>query len=924
MDTESRSRGRRPRHRWAALLAGLAGLAALAVLAGLIAAATIAFEPSSGARERPARLDEPRRLTAAASLPAPGRTRRTAPAPTATATATQWSASRASAPEAVRSSGRTSEPGASLGARATNGNALGELREVTPAAREGNIAAERTHQSGASLTPSTTEPYWACPRSACEAIVDPPARVVGGRWLLPDGLRALEGSGENGGYDPADLQAAYGIHTSGGEAQQHYEEAHTIALVDAGYVPTAEPSLSEYRKHYGLPPCTKASGCFRQVNEQGEAGHPPPVDEEWNTETSLDLEMASAMCPHCHILLVESARETLGSLARSANTAARLGATEISNSYGLPEDESGPGELEGETIGCGETACQQLDTDYNHPGVVVTVAAGDAGYDNYLRSGTSPLFPAVSSTVIAVGGTALHRTTAGRKWSESVWWEPERGLGTGSGCSNLRAKPGWQTDSSCAHRTGNDVAAVAACETPVSVYSAGSWENVCGTSVGSPLVAGIEAHANEAGGAVPSADAFYADRGALYDVANGRNDSSCTPEYLCNAEKQEGGYDGPAGNGTPGSGGVVAASEPPSVRTEPPTRGNTLNGVLDPNGLETTYCFEYGTETTYGTCVPAAEASAGSGTLARAASQSIPGLAPGIYHYRLTAKNADGTAHGEDQILDTAPPTLAAIAPAYGSDLGGTHVTLTGSNFVDVTAVRFGSTAATSFKVESEGQITAVSPAGAGSVDVTVETLAGTSATSEVDKFAYIHKLEYKNWLLAGTLADKLLGEAIKLPEQSRFNGSGELNTGTGAGSVRGNLAIPPFSTPLTFFGQLHVTLGMTLSEIGPLEGVVASSETASGEETLTAAAKLGVRVTSVGLLGLTIPTSCATTEPVTLALADTLSREALLSTGWSFAGTFTLPRFRCEGGFLGFAFGRVLSELLSGPENAHSLNLGP
>jgi hypothetical protein len=913
----------------------LAGLLALAVLAGLIAAATIAFEPSASAGGHRARLDEPRPLTAAASLGGPRRTQSVAPATPvltpatpvrALGTAAQGpssSGSRYPARVAVPTSGRSPEPGPSLGAGATSVAALGQLREVTPAASEDRIAAERARQSGTSLTPSTTEPYWACPRSACEAIIDPPARRVGGRWMLPDSARALEGSGQMGGFSPADLQSAYGINTSGGEAQQRYEERQTIALVDVGYTPGAETNLAEYRKHYGLPPCTKASGCFREVNERGEEGHPPPLDEEWLSETSLDLDMASAMCPHCHILLVEATRETLGSLATSANAAARLGATEISNSYGLPEGESGPGELEGEAIGCGQTACQQLDPDYNHPGVVITVASGDAGYDNYLRSGGSPLFPAVSSTVIAVGGTALHRTTEGRKWTESVWWEPERALGTGSGCSSLRPKPSWQTDSSCAHRTDDDVAAVAACETPVSVYT-GGWENQCGTSVSAPLVAGIEAHANEAGGAIPSADAFYQSRGKLYDVAHGRNDSSCAPEYLCNAETPEGGYNGPAGNGTPASGGVVAASEPPSVRTEPPTRGNALNGVLDPNGLETTYCFEYGTGTSYGTCIPTAEASAGAGTNARTASQSVPSLAPGIYHYRLTAKNADGTGHGEDQILDTALPTVTAVAPASGYDVGGTRVKLTGANFVDVAAVRFGSTAAASFEVESEGQVTAVSPAGAGTVDVTVETLAGTSATGEADKFAYIHRLEYKNWMLAGTLGDETLGQAITLPGKSTFNGSGELNTGTSTGWVKGNLVIPPFSAPLTLFGQLPVSLGVTLSEIGPLEGAVVGSETVPGEESLTAAAKLGVRVTSLSLLGLRIPTSCSTTEPVVLALSDTLTREALQTKGWSFAGTFTLPRFRCEGGFLGAAFGPVLSGLMSGPENDHSLSFGP
>jgi sugar lactone lactonase YvrE len=634
---------------------------------------------------------------------------------------------------------RSRPPGAAGASAGQTSSALNGLSQVKPPVNGNRVARERALQSGVSLTPSKTQPHWACPESSCEAIIDPPAVKMGDHWKLPEGLRALEGSGEKGGFDPADLRSAYSIPTSGGEAQQHYEEKQTIALVDVGYIPSAESNLAQYRSRYGLPLCTKASGCFRQVNEQGEEGKPPPVDEEWNLETTLDIDMASAMCPHCHILLVESTLESLADLAVSANTAARLGANEISNSYGLPEQEPVP---EPEPIGCGETACQQLDSDYNHPGVVVTVSAGDAGYDNYLRSGTAPLFPAVSSTVIAVGGTSLHKTTEGRKWSESVWWEPTRSLGTGSGCSALRAKPTWQADSGCPHRTDNDVAAVAACETPVSVYSPalGGWENVCGTSVSSPLVAGIEAHANEAGGAVPTADAFYKDRSSLYDVTKGRNDTSCSAKYLCSAETQESGYDGPAGNGTPANGPVVASGEPPTVRTGPATgikKGEArLTGVIDPNVPETSYHFEYGTTTSYGTSVPVPEASAGSGAIATEVSQTININQPATYHYRLVATNVDGTAYGQDETFSYGP-AVTNVEPKTGESRGGTTVTITGTRFTEVNAVKFGSTNATSFTVKSETSITAVAPAGTGTVDVTVTTEAGTSAATTADQFTY-------------------------------------------------------------------------------------------------------------------------------------------------------------------------------------------
>ena len=346
--------------------------------------------------------------------------------------------------------------------------------------------------------------------------------------------------------------------------------------------------------------------------------------------------------------------------------------------------------------------------------------------------------------VIAVGGTSLRRLEngKGRNWSESVWWEPKtRSLGTGSGCSAGEPKPTWQKDSGCTGRTDNDVAAVGACETPVSIYSSfyEGWVNVCGTSVSAPLLAGIEAHAGEsAGAAVPTPDAFYEDRSTLYDVTTGRDAAECSFEYLCSAEQQIDGYDGPIGNGTPAHGPVAVAGEPPSVRTEPPAPGAPLNGLLDPNGLETHYCFEYGTSTSYGACTPSKEASAGSGTVATAVSAALTGVSPGLFHYRLAATNSDGTTYGQDQTADTAPPAVTQVTPNKGWTFGGAHVKITGTNFVGVTRVMFGAAAASSYRVRSSTELEAVSPANSGTVDVSVEDAGGASPSSEADRFSYL------------------------------------------------------------------------------------------------------------------------------------------------------------------------------------------
>ena len=98
------------------------------------------------------------------------------------------------------------------------------------------------------------------------------------------------------GYGPADLQSAYKLPTTGGAGQ-------TVAVVDAYDDPNAEADLGVYRAKYGLPTCTSANGCFRKVGNFG-SNVLPAADSGWAQEISLDLDMVSAACPGCNILLV--------------------------------------------------------------------------------------------------------------------------------------------------------------------------------------------------------------------------------------------------------------------------------------------------------------------------------------------------------------------------------------------------------------------------------------------------------------------------------------------------------------------------------------------------------------------------------------------------------------------------------------------
>src|SRR3954470_11336947 len=292
------------------------------------------------------------------------------------------------------------------------------------------------------------------------------------------------------GMGPSDLRKAYSL----ASAAVNNGKGQTVALVDAYDDPTIESDLATYRSYYGLPPCTTANGCFKKVNQDGEQGNYPAIaNPSWEPEIALDVEMVSAVCPNCHILLVEanSADEAIpapnpaqhSDLGASVDTAVNLGATEVSNSYGS----------------VGPVADQKFwDHYYSHPGVAITASAGDEDY------GT--IWPAASPYVTAVGGTELAKDAASvRVLSETLWGSlapvflPNEAQGAGSGCSLWEPKPAWQHDAGCSGRT---VAGVAAVADGVAIYDSsaeiGGWGVVAGTSVSSPIIAAVYALAGNA------------------------------------------------------------------------------------------------------------------------------------------------------------------------------------------------------------------------------------------------------------------------------------------------------------------------------------------------------------------------------------------------------------------------------------------
>ncbi|MFF7079767.1 putative Ig domain-containing protein [Streptomyces lavendulae] len=429
------------------------------------------------------------------------------------------------------------------------------------------------------------------------------------------------------GFGPSDLQSAYALSASAGAGA-------TVAIIDAYDDPNAESDLATYRSQYGLPACTTANGCFKKVDQNGGTSY-PTADSGWAGEISLDVDMVSAVCPQCHILLVEANQPSMADLGTAVNRAVTMGAKYVSNSYGGGEDSTDP----------------SSDASYfNHPGVAITVSSGDSGY--------GVEYPAASQYVTSVGGTSLRRDSSSRGWSESVWGSSAGGNGAGSGCSGFTTKPSWQTDSGCAKRTVADVSAVADPATGLAVYDsyqASGWNVYGGTSASAPIIASVYALAGTpAAGSYPSSYP-YAHTASLNDVTSGAN-GSCGSSYLCTAKA---GYDGPTGLGTPNGTAAFTGGS---------TGGNTVT-VTNPGSKSTTV------NTAASLQIQATDSASGQ-TLTYSATGLPPGLSinastglisgtpttTGTYNVTVTAKDTTN-ATGSTSFTWTVTPTGGGCVP---------------------------------------------------------------------------------------------------------------------------------------------------------------------------------------------------------------------------------------------------------------------
>jgi MYXO-CTERM domain-containing protein len=376
------------------------------------------------------------------------------------------------------------------------------------------------------------------------------------------------------GMSPTDVLTAYDI--PAGSASN----GAIVAILDSPDS-NAASDLAQYRSQFGLPPlpvCTSGHGgvgqtpCFSQVAENGSASTGTDSGSA-DGETSLDMDMISAACPDCSILLVELTQLADQDILAGAQTAIALGASATSISLGGPEGGSDP-------------------TGYTTPGHLVLAASGDFGFDLVNEGGNGASYPASAPDIVAVGGTDLFLN--GATYDEAVWNDGTFTTSangqdvTTSGCSAEFTAPSWQstpTSNACnGYRATADLAAAATyttggCENAIATYctaftqqAGGPWVPVEGTSASSPLVAAIFTRLGLTSAISANIGALYSGAGAFNDLGStsypadsagvstdAQSASTCSPASLCNLET---GWDGPSGVGTPNGAALTEGASP--------------------------------------------------------------------------------------------------------------------------------------------------------------------------------------------------------------------------------------------------------------------------------------------------------------------------------------------------------------------------
>jgi subtilase family serine protease len=371
-----------------------------------------------------------------------------------------------------------------------------------------------------------------------------------------------------GGLTPAQIRAAY-------ELAPLYRKGidganQTIVIVDSFGSPTITSDLAHFDSYFGLP----APPSFRVIQPAGavptyRAGNSNRAG--WAAETTLDVEWAHVVAPGASIVLVETpTSENEGTTGFPQIVQAekyvlrhKLGQV-ISQSFAATEQTFS---ARSDYAAIRNLRGAYLLADHDH--VTVLAASGDEGATSYEYNMRDEYptraisWPSSDPLVTGVGGTQLNLTAAGKRKSPDVAWS-----GSGGGTSIVFGRPSYQNGVRAVtgpHRGVPDISMDASCNSSVAIYGSfygrdnGEWSPICGTSLATPLFAGIVALADQYAGhslglinpALYRMEAAH-DRG-IVDITKGNNSQSFTEDgkhYTVEGFSATRGYDLVSGVGT--------------------------------------------------------------------------------------------------------------------------------------------------------------------------------------------------------------------------------------------------------------------------------------------------------------------------------------------------------------------------------------
>ena len=390
------------------------------------------------------------------------------------------------------------------------------------------------------------------------------------------------------GYTPQQVKGAYGIDSTDDGSGQ------TVAIIDAYASPTILQDVNQWSTNRGLP--TMTNGQLVQVVAPGTFKRPqnPRQDPQgWAGEETLDVEAVHGMAPGAKIVYVGAPNNYQDLDAAMNHVVDNHLAQIVTNSYGFSTELLPPGYVKPFEDTLIQAAAE---------GIGVYFSSGDSGDESSRFGFATTDWPASSPWVTAVGGTALGVDAANARAIETGWGTSSYSCntttlacartswlyGAGGGVSQVFAKPGYQTD---LRATGRAVPDVSALGDPQTGYLVGQTQTfpdgayydeyrIGGTSLASPIFAGIMALADQAAGA-PHGFAnplFYAHTSAFYDVGsvktavarrnfvNGVDASSGTADLLRTFDDYSGspsqhtgnGWDNVTGLGSPNAGFIAA------------------------------------------------------------------------------------------------------------------------------------------------------------------------------------------------------------------------------------------------------------------------------------------------------------------------------------------------------------------------------